>query len=170
MDNIIFVQNYIMLRSFSIQQIKQLQELLQSLSSEQFSSFKDPVFGSSIGKHTRHIIEFYISFFDFYEKEIPLSYDDRKRVAEFETNLKLANEQLDIISKKLSENFEEKEAVLKYQIHQKTFYTKTSISRELNYLNEHTTHHIALIRMILSQLDVDANKFGSLGVAYSTPK
>ena len=48
-----------MLNDFSVKQIKDLIDLLETLTDREFTGQMEVVFGSSIGKHTRHIIEFY---------------------------------------------------------------------------------------------------------------
>lgn len=157
-----------MLQKFAIKQLEDLSDLLNQLSEDKYSTPMERVFNSTIGKHTRHIIEFYQLFFKAYES-LNLCYDQRSRNTNLENSINEALFAIKEIIQQLDSNLENKELQLKTCILNEDLLLKTSVSRELLYLLEHTTHHLASIRIGVSNLDPDFNGQLELGVAYSTP-
>ncbi|MDG4951170.1 DinB family protein [Weeksellaceae bacterium KMM 9724] len=145
-----------------------MRELLNQLNEEDYCTPMEKVFNSTIGKHTRHIIEFYQLFLKAYDS-LHLCYDERSRNINVETSINDALFALDEIIQQLDSNLEDKELQLKTCILGEKHNLKTSVSRELLYLLEHTTHHLASIRIGVSNLNPDFNSLQELGVAYSTP-
>ena len=158
-----------MLHEYAINQLKDLVELLENLDNDEYTQPMEEVFESAIGKHTRHIIDFYQIFYKGYKKGI-LSYDDRKRKVTYEFDKNLAIEKLLQIQKKLSKIPDEKDLILKTKLNQQSYFMPTTVAREFLYLMEHTTHHIALIRIGLHNLNPAKNQLNDLGIAYSTPR
>ena len=159
----------IMLQQHSIQQLNDLKVILEKIDESEFTSTMETVFYSSIAKHTQHIITFYQRFIKCYEKDI-INYEKRKRNTELLTNKALALESIDLIQQFLSQNLDEKSLILKIKIENESAFLPTSLARELLYLSEHTTHHLALIRLGLENLNPEKNLFVGVGMAYSTPK
>ena len=157
-----------MLQKFAIKQLEDLSDLLNQLSEDEYSTPMERVFNSTIGKHTRHIIEFYQLFLKAYES-LNLCYDQRSRNTKIETCIDEAIFIIKEIIQQLNSNLENKELQLKTCILNEELYLKTSVSRELLYLLEHTTHHLASIRIGVSNLKPDFNSLQELGLAYSTP-
>lgn len=157
-----------MLHEFAVKQLKDLIHLLDRIDDNEYSQPMESVFYSTVGKHTRHIIEFYHIFYKGYKKG-SLSYDKRKRQPEIETNKLLAINKLDKLLTKLKRIPNDKNLELKVNIHGKTYKMPTTVSREFLYLMEHTTHHIALIRVGISNINPSFQYEENIGIAYSTP-
>ena len=66
----------------------QLCSLLTQLSEEQYQAPLDLFNGSSIGQHTRHIIEFYQCLNASFQQEVSVCYEERKRNLAIECDLK----------------------------------------------------------------------------------
>ena len=158
-----------MLHENSIKQLRELSELLSLIDDSEFTEPMEVVFGSTIGRHTRHILEFYDAFYKGYKSGI-LHYGGRKRKLKFETNRNAAISKIEKLNKKLHKIPDEKDLILKLKINENSYFMPTTVAREFLYLMEHTTHHIALIRIGLQNINPEKNEFESLGVAYSTPK
>lgn len=158
-----------MLNEYSVNQLKDLAKLLDGLTDEEYSQIMETVFKSTVGKHTRHILEFYQVFYKGY-KDGMLSYDKRKRNERIETDRKFAIDKLKKLQKRLSKIPDEKNLILKMKVNNQSYFMPTTVAREFLYLMEHTTHHVALIRIGLENLNPEKNRFQDLGVAYSTPK
>lgn len=158
-----------LLQNYSKYQIKCLKDIVSQLTDEEYSNLKDGSFSSSIGKHIRHIISFYLMFFDGV-KSGNLSYDKRIRAKNIETKTVEAEKKLNEIINELNIKIQDKELNLKLKINNEDLHMVSSMSREMVYLMEHTTHHMAIIRIILDEkaphIEVDKN----FGIAYSTPK
>lgn len=158
-----------MLNKYSAKQLKQLSELISNLTDEEYSKPMEDTFKSSIGKHTRHIIEFYLAFNKGYKNGL-LNYDKRKRDERIEEDREFAIKKLEKLQKKMSKLPNEKSLILKLKVDGQSYFMPTTVAREFLYLMEHTTHHIALIRMGIENISPEKNNFKNLGIAYSTPK
>ena len=158
-----------MLNDFSVKQIKDLIDLLETLTDREYTGQMEVVFGSSIGKHTRHIIEFYRIFFEGYSSGY-LNYEHRERRPEYETDRYTAVSELERITENISAHSEEKNLQITVSINGQNYEMQTTARRELLYLMEHTTHHIAQIRLGLQNICPEKNQLTDTGIAYSTPK
>lgn len=158
-----------MLHEYSIQQLSELTQLLEIIDETEYTQTMEEVFYSTIGKHTRHIIEFYDAFYKGYKSGF-LCYDERKRKLKWENEKAEALRKIEKLQKKLSHIPDEKNLILKLEIQGNSYHMPTTVAREFLYLMEHTTHHLALIRIGLQNINPGKNEFETLGVAYSTPK
>lgn len=127
---------------------------------------------SPIGAHVRHIIEFYEEFFKSInaDNDIHLSYDKRQRNTIYEQSPESALEVLKNIRHQL-ETFSNTDQNVFLSVTldplTKTLTTvRSTLYRELHYLLDHTTHHMALIKMIaeLQSLNLGDN----FGMAHAT--
>lgn len=105
--------------------------------------------GSSLGEHTRHIIEFYQCLLS-QAKSGTISYDLRERSQALQQHTQQAQEALmGIIA--LLDNLEfDKELVLEVNPHtsdEAPQRLQTNLQRELHYVLDHTIHHMALIKI-----------------------
>lgn len=129
----------------------QLEDLVTSLTNEQFTKPISILNNATIGQHVRHIIELFQSLEQGYTSGI-VNYDNRKRDLILESNceatqiaLKKIVTSLQSLDKKLflSGNYTlDSEEVVEVQ---------SSYYRELIYNLEHTVHHMALIRIAIQQ-------------------
>ena len=132
--------------------LNQLAESLLLLTDNEYTQKSILLNGSSIGGHTRHVIELFQCLINGYENAV-VNYEHRKRDVEIETNKKFACNLLTSISSALhmpnkilnlqgfySETEKDESAV------------DTNFYRELIYNLEHTIHHMALIRVAINEV------------------
>lgn len=141
---------------------QQLIVVLEQLTADQYKTPSENLSGSSIGQHTRHIIELYQCLLNGYSAG-KVCYDDRKRDSRIETDQHFAKQLLHDISSAISKDNIELQLAGTYdeQSSEKLQLT-TNYYRELLYNHEHTIHHMALIRVGLKELTTEpvAEHFG----------
>jgi hypothetical protein len=148
--------------------LNQLSTLIHQLDADLYAR-PLPIFnGSSIGGHTRHIIE----FFDCLLVGIPdgvVNYDDRKRDLQIQTNRDYALEVLRRTHASI-ECFDRPDGPLALDARYGTLLIRnaTSIDRELAYMIEHAIHHFALIRIGVQTEAPEVRIEPDFGVAFST--
>lgn len=153
-----------MLLSYINNNLDELIDLLKQLSNEEYSSPCTQLSNSSIGEHTRHIIELFQCLENQYELGV-VNYDDRKRNVRIQTDTDFAIQQIVQIKNNLDK--ENKNIVLKQKIESHEIITESNYYRELLYNFEHCIHHQALIKVAILQhstITIDEN----FGVARST--
>lgn len=147
----------------------QISTLLKDLSDEQFKQELIIFRGGSIGKHVRHIIEFYQCALDLGNGKV--NYDARKRNTELENNRSFAIEEIHNITSIIEATKEDRsltlcldyglDAALETEI-------SSTLYRELAYNLEHCVHHMAIIRMGVESFLPDYEFPEDFGVARST--
>jgi hypothetical protein len=144
--------------------LDELTELLRQLSDEEYSEPCFELSGSSIGEHTRHIVEMFQCLNRNYDYGI-INYDKRDRNLLIQTDTKYAIQMiLDIKSSIQKEN---KDLEIQQLIDGDAIQIQTNYYRELLYNLEHCIHHQALIKVAILKCEnvtVDEN----FGVARST--
>jgi hypothetical protein len=153
-----------MLLSYINNNLDELIDLLKQLSDDEYSNPCTQLSNSSIGEHTRHIIELFQCLENQYESGV-INYDDRQRNVLIQTNTDFAIEQIVQIQNNLDK--ENKNVVLKQKIEGHEILTESNYYRELLYNFEHCIHHQALIKVAILQhpmIKIDEN----FGVARST--
>ena len=147
--------------------LNQLSETLCLLSDEQYCQKSLLLNGSTIGGHTRHIIELFQCLINGYETEL-VNYELRKRDFIIETNKTFACEMLSQITNGLA--FDNKQITLQGffgENEYESFSIGTNYHRELIYNLEHAIHHMALIRVGINEVS-DITLPENFGVASST--
>lgn len=157
------------LLSASLHVLKQLKQLAQSLGVEQYSQPLPLLSGNTIGKHYRHIIEFYQCLLTGNEY---VNYDKRERNAELEINNQLAAQTLQNIMDAL-QKITVIDAELTYEADfdsggGQNIKVKSSMGRELAYNIEHAVHHMAIIKIVVGQYFSNLMLEENFGVAAST--
>lgn len=142
----------------------QLIDTLNKLNIDDYT-FKLPILSSSsIGEHTRHIIELFQCLNKGYNVGI-VNYDDRKRDLQLQNNLDFA---MQTIAQLVSElNREDKILTLISTYDDSTLEISSTYNRELLYNLEHCIHHQAIIKIGLEKLNIEVLD-DSFGVAKST--
>jgi hypothetical protein len=144
--------------------LDELIELLSQLSKEEYSEPCFELSGSSIGEHTRHIVEMFQCLNRNYNSGI-VNYDKRDRNKLIQTNTHFAIQTiLDVKNNILKEN---KNIELQQLIDGESIQIQSNYFRELLYNLEHCIHHQALIKVAIlksEKITVDSN----FGVARST--
>ena len=149
--------------------LTQLQEVLYAMDGSDYSVDIPLLYNSTIGKHCRHILEFYQCFF----KSLPvasLNYDLRERNMRLETDIAFA---LDIVQE-VKMQFGSLPPELSLSLfaelpdgegfHQ----SQTTLSRELGYLADHTVHHLAIVKIGLALIRPEIPVANEIGIAAST--
>lgn len=147
----------------------QLTDTLQQLSAEQYKQPSKILFNATIGQHTRHIIELFMELDKGYETGT-VNYEKRKRDYLIETDKDFAASLLFEIYNRL--NKPDKELILEsnYDEHSnEVIAIKSNYYREVIYNLEHTVHHMALIRVGVTEVSGIKLPEG-FGVASSTIK
>lgn len=158
-----------MVTELSISILQQLKRHLLQLQSQEYAQRLAIFNGSSIGGHTRHVIEFYDSLLQGMEVG-EVNYDARQRDMQIEENLGYALATIDKIISKLL-NFNDLDKCVKLSAKIGTMVSPaitTSFEREAIYLIEHSIHHFALIRIGLQTNFTKVNIEPEFGVAFST--
>lgn len=147
----------------------QLSESLIRLTKEEYTQPSNILFNASIGQHVRHIIELFLCLEKGYETGL-VNYEKRKRDYTIETDKDFAIQLLKDIYHRLERP--DRELVLEaedYEDNSSIVCIQTNYYREVAYNLEHTIHHMALIRVGVTEVStiVLPKEFG---VAYSTLK
>ena len=155
----------------SIQILNDLCNIINCLDIEQYTFQSYYLAGSSIGQHTRHVIEFYECLFEGIYTGI-INYENRKRAFSLETETEIALRRIRFIQELItSTSFD---VIVKMEVNLSgNDHSATSITsngwRELVFCTEHTIHHQALIKACLIELNLE-NLLAetSFGIAPST--
>jgi hypothetical protein len=151
--------------TISIQKtLTELSDLLFQLSNDEFTSPCEELSNSTIGEHTRHIIELFQCLLNQYQAGT-INYDNRLRDYGIQTDTDQA--QMAIAAILFSVAKPNKNLVLQQVIDEIEVTIESNFHRELLYNLEHCIHHQALIKVAVLQLkhlQIDEN----FGVARST--
>lgn len=145
----------------------QIAELIQKLNTHEYIKELSVLNGNTIGKHIRHILEFYQCLIHSHNSLI-LNYDERKRDIEIETSINKALDVIESIIAELKTLDLKKEIQMKQLLAETEVYLKSSIEREILYNIEHTVHHLAIVRIAIEQSFERILICKDFGVAYST--
>lgn len=140
--------------------IKDLIEFIGVITPEHYVLPLSILSGATIGQHVRHSIEMYQCLHIGYEQG-RVDYAKRKRDLLIETSPIYAKTCLEA----LFGNRPKADKILQLQHHEA--FVSTSYLRELVYCDEHTIHHMALIRVGIHEMGGYQLK-ASFGVAPST--
>ena len=152
--------------------LNQLKDLASDISDEEFSKELPVLLNNSVGRHYRHIIEFYMVLFDGL-KSASVNYDNRKHDPELERDRTKCIESLDgIISaiQVLSPGKEIKIKACYSDDPDATIEVDTCAEREIVYNIEHSIHHMAVIRIGIDHDFAHVKLPENFGFAYSTIK
>ncbi len=136
-----------MLKVAAIKQLTDLKSILNQLEETDYNKVLPILDNGTIGKHTRHILEFYECLF-FNNLNDTISYDDRKRNTLLEENIRFASEYIDEIIDKINLIVLNKRILLKSTYYNQEIITESSLYREITYIIEHTVHHLAILRIV----------------------
>ncbi|WP_421919947.1 hypothetical protein [Marinifilum sp.] len=157
--------------SANLEILRQLIHLCENIHVSHYSMKLDLLSKNTIGKHLRHIIEFYDILIEASEEDKPVSYDNRTHCSETETNLALAIQRLNRARTWFKINMESKalELIVSYDnVQKKSVSVPTNLERELIYNIEHAIHHMAIIRIAIQKEFPEIKLDKHFGIAYST--
>lgn len=162
-----------MIHSTTHHHLNQLKEVIVQLNDDEFCQPLTVLEGSSIGKHVRHILEFYLCLSNSLEDKV-VNYDLRKRDLQMETSVDKCLKSIEAIAVNLGKYDSDFELTLKADHSLNDEKHEISLNstyyRELLYNIEHVVHHLAIIRIGLQSLKPSICLGESVGVAASTIK
>jgi hypothetical protein len=152
--------------------LESLYRVIQQLSVQQYSQPINVLNGSTIGEHTRHIIE----FFQCIEKQAQtgiINYDKRERNALIQQDPKQAEFAIEQVIHFV--NSTDEKIILTLEAcydasSDDTDLMATNMKREITYALEHAIHHMALIKIGIFQTGIPVMLDNDFGIAVSTIK
>ena len=149
----------------SNQLLIQLKNCLNQLTNEEYTENLTIFSGSTIGQHTRHILEFYQCLLNVDEI---INYDLRKRNLQIENNKEYMLEIIDFLIQKLSFLNLSKKIILQGTLGGILNTVESNISRELLYVTEHAVHHMAILKIGILHKFSHIQLADNFGIAEST--
>jgi uncharacterized damage-inducible protein DinB len=144
--------------------LMQLAESINLLSLDEYTESINVLNNSTIGEHSRHIIELFQQLTYGYDKGI-INYDNRDRNINIQENIDFATESITEIIKSLVRK--DKKLQLFTIYNNSEFPIETNYYRELLYNIEHCIHHQAMLKIGLNYLGKIQIK-ENYGIAKST--
>ncbi|TGK03293.1 hypothetical protein EHO58_12755 [Leptospira selangorensis] len=126
-------------------------DLLLRISERNYTRPLHLLSGASIGKQIRHCLEFAEALINGYDTGL-VSYDQRERNPLYENSPRAAADRLHELIKEYDLRDWEGEVQVSYLVHSSSGIeniVNSSWERELLYVQEHTIHHEAIIRVAL---------------------
>lgn len=149
----------------------QLTGLLEQMSDDQYSTSLSVFSGATIGKHYRHIIEFFQSV-SLADQTDTICYDNRLRDTRIESSRDFAMELLKDLQQEFTQIDNSKELTLIGDLNTEEGFSNTmmltSLLREFHYAVEHAIHHMAILKMGIRQAYPELKIADEFGVAPST--
>lgn len=148
--------------------LNQLKNIIAVLGNEAYGKPLPVLSSNTVGKHVRHIIEFFDCMFQSMQTDI-VNYDDRTRNLNLETNTVYTIHKIEeLISLVQAINANRPiEMVFSYAPNETTV-INTLLYREMAYNIEHAIHHMAIIKIAIMQEFPHIELPEHFGVAYST--
>lgn len=155
----------------NIRYLEQAVHLLQSISDEGYAQPAPMKLGSSVGAHLRHCLDHYDNFLVGIAAG-RIDYDARRRELQLEQSRAAAIAKLGQLIAGLKSVAGQSDAKLTVKMDcgdneaEATWWTDSSVRRELQFLISHTVHHYAIIKMVLTASGVSVGP--DFGIAPST--
>jgi len=150
--------------------MRQLADVIGQLTDHDYARPLSVLSGNTIGKHVRHILEFYELLVNSARTGL-LNYDQRQRDLRLEVNPDEAIRRIGSIDRSVQRldlnQYLRLEADLSVA-GAETIQIPSSFARELLYNVEHAIHHMALIQVAVMNAFPDVDLPPHFGVAYST--
>jgi len=153
--------------------IDQIKILLEQISDDAYAQSLDIFDGSTVGKHVRHIYDFYYSVIRT-EGTGELDYANRDRDPNIETytasaisKFKALESQIEVLDESkiidVVTEFDTDNSTLRQRV-------KSSTGRELMYAYDHAVHHLAIVKMGVRSAFPAIKINAEMGIAPSTLK
>ncbi|WP_322970894.1 DinB family protein [Faecalibacter sp. LW9] len=147
------------------QNLHQLEDILVQLNDEEYSAPLRILNGQSIGKHVRHIVEFYGCLI---HAKTNVCYDARERDEKIENSTTYCIQYIHQLLQAIELLNLNESIYLKQLVNDEPIEIGTTISREMIYCIDHSIHHFAIIKIAIQHhlptIIFDKN----FGIAYST--
>ncbi len=154
----------------SLRVLDQLYAVVERLRSDDYCKPSSSLGGSTLGQHVRHTIEFFQCLEQGAGTGV-VNYDRRSHDKQLEENAALALEVIGQIRRQVEATEQDRQLVLQtgyghseYEIQEMT----TTYFRELAYNLEHAVHHMAIMRIGLSDVAPYVDLPFDFGIAAST--
>ena len=151
--------------------LRQLYQVIENIDNDSFTRPLLTLNNSTIGQHVRHTLEFYICLFEGIETGV-VNYDMRRRDQKIETDYLFALStieglinQLDSLPMNLNLQLQ---GSYSEQNDEEQFIIDSNVQRELAYNIEHAVHHMAIIKIGLTETNPALEIPANFGVAVST--
>lgn len=147
--------------------LEQLREIIAGLKDESFVRQEPPYTGGGIGKHTRHICDFYRAFVSS-DGDL-VDYDKRRRDPRIENDRSSAGAEIGRLATELPATaswWPNEMLRVRYEGAADEAVAQSTPARELAFLASHTVHHFAIIAMIARLQGYAVPKY--FGIAPST--
>jgi len=154
----------------STQILNQLKHVLLGLTEHEYSKPLSILSGNTIGKHTRHVLEFFDLLVHSYRNGV-ICYDTRAHDKSIESDKSIGIKKLDEAIFGISKIEKDKMLIMEANYQEKgqdKINIKTSYYRELAYNLEHAIHHMAIIKIAICQAFPNIDVPENFGIAYST--
>ncbi len=151
--------------------LNDLRYYLEVIDPISYQSPLDLLSGSTIGQHTRHIIEFYTCLLEQStgHTEPVINYAQRRRDHQIESQPDHAINLVNDLCTRLNDLDAPQHCYLDCAEHgQENLLVASTIGRELIYNIEHTIHHLAIVKIALKATHPDITLPEHFGVAPST--
>ncbi len=158
------------LKSVSTDSLMQLAEVIGQLTDPEYARPLDVLSGNTIGKHVRHILEFYQLLVNSAETG-QLNYDRRQRDLQLEVDTDEVLRRIGTIDRAIHRLDLNQSLQLEADLSvagAETIQIPSSFARELLYNVEHAIHHMALIQVAVQNAFPEVELPKHFGVAYST--
>ena len=158
------------LKSVSTDSLMQLAEVVGQLTDSEYARPLDVLSGNTIGKHVRHILEFY-ELLAGSAQTGRLNYDRRQRDLRLEADTDEALRRIGTIDRAIHHLDLNQPLHLEADLSvagAETIQIPSSFARELLYNVEHAIHHMALIQVAVQDAFPAVELPSHFGVAYST--
>ena len=137
-----------MLKEEAIKQLLSVQFILSQIKQGDYNTSLATLKNASIGKHVRHILEFYECLL-FNNFNNIVNYDTRKRNLLLEENVEYTKDFISKIIDSLSKIEDNSTILLMSTYQEQTISMESSMYREITYNIEHTVHHLAIISIAI---------------------
>ncbi len=152
------------------ERLEELASVISHLSDNEYGMALPVLNHASLGGHTRHIVEFYQCLLHQTEQG-EINYDLRNRQLSLERSVESALGAISEITVLLDQISSDRLLSLRVNFShdsKETEMIKTTLYRELVYQQEHTVHHMALIRVGVQHTYPHVRVPDNFGVAAST--
>lgn len=152
----------------AIEILGQLEQVILQLNNEAYQRPIDLLSGNSIGKHVRHVLEFYQELIKGYKVD-KIDYDRRERTLIIECDVHEAIKLIRDLNHMLY-ILKDKPLLLITGYEDETQENHTSFLREITYNIEHSIHHMAIMRIAFQSEKMNVTLPPEFGIAHSTIK
>ena len=158
------------MKTYCKKNLIEIKELIKKLNTKVYTQKLRSLSEASLGQHVRHILEFYICLLNGLTPKI-IIYDNRARNLLLETDINYACDSIDRTCKQLENIPEDVPLTVKGNYSSKddlSVIQSTSLLRELAFCLDHSTHHQALIKIGLRELNLFDLIRSDFGVSSAT--